>query len=191
MKRPRISIAMLMAFVVVAALNFAVARLLFDFDAEILAAIALSGLTLQLALVQVIRSRHALRAFWAGFIAGLIVTAGLCGWGMFHGRKTTSRFDPSLGKRVVVSPSPGAPMWPGWPSYRRFAYQTIVSFPGGRALMDRYDLTALSVFAVVMFLPQFLVALVTGLLALLIALALRILRICPRPSRRSLFRSDH
>jgi hypothetical protein len=185
-KRPRISIAMLMAFVVLAALNFTVARLLFDFEPEILAAIALSGLTLQLALFQVIRRRHALQAFWAGFIAGLTLMAGLCAWGMFHDRKITSRFDPSLGKRVVISPSPGAPMWPGWPSYRRFAYQTIVSFPGGRDLMDRYDLTALSVFAVVMFPPQLLVALVTGLMALLIALVPRIFRNFPRASRRSL-----
>ncbi len=77
MKRPRTSIAMLMVFVVLAALNFVVARFLLDFDAEILAAIAPSGLTLQIALVQVIRRRHALRAFWAGFIAGLIVTAAL------------------------------------------------------------------------------------------------------------------
>jgi hypothetical protein len=190
-KRPRTSIAMLMVFVVLAALNFLVARLLLDFDAEILAAIAPGGLTLQLALVQVIRRRHALRAFWAGFIAGLIVTAALCAWGMARDRRTISRFDPSLGKRVVVSPSPGAPLWPWWPSYRRLAYQTIVSFPGGRALLDRYDLTAFSVLAVVFFLPQLLVALVAGLLALFIALTPRMLRFRPRPSRRFLFRSDH
>jgi hypothetical protein len=189
-KRPHISIAIVMAFIVLAALNLAVARLLLDYDGYILAAIVPSGLTLQLAVVQLIRKRHVFRAFWAGFIAGLIVTAGLCLSGMFHDRVRTSHFDPSVGKNVF-SWAPGAPLWPGWPSYRRYAYQTILSFPWGRPLMDRYDLTALSVFAVVMFLPQFLVALVTGLLALLIALVPRVLRIRPRPSRRSLFRSDH
>ncbi len=110
---------------------------------------------------------------------------------MVRDRRTISRFDPSLGKRVVVSPSPGVSLWPWWPSYRRLAYQTIVSFPEGRALLDRYDLTALSVLAVVFFLPQLLVALVAGLLALFIALTPRMLRFRPRPSRRFLFRTDH
>ncbi len=185
MKRPHISLAMLMALIVLAAFNFALARCLLDVDGYILAAIVPGALTIQLATVQLIRTRHAFRAFWAGFIAGLILTAGLCVWGMFHDRHTTSRFDPALGKRVVIR-SPGPPMWPGWPSYRRHAYQIIVSSDWGRALMDRYDLTSLSMYAVVMFLPQFLVALVTGLLALLIASVPRILRFPPGPSRRSI-----
>jgi hypothetical protein len=118
-----------------------------------------------------------------------MLAAGLCAWGLFHGRRTPY-FDPVLGKNVVGWTA-GDPMWPGWPSYRRFAYQIIVSFPLGRALMDRYDLSSMSVFAVVMFVPQFVFALAGGLLAMFIVWVPRMFRFRPGPSRRSLFRGDH
>ena len=187
MKRPRISIAMLMALIILAAFNLALARCLLDVDGYILAAIVSSALTIQLAVIQLIRTRHVFRAFWTGFIAGLTVTAGLCFWGMLQDRRLTPGFDPALGKRFVYW-TPGNPMWPGWPSYRRHAYRVIASSALGRSLMDRYDVASLPVLTVVMFLPQLLVGLVTGFLALLIASVLRMLRFPPHPSRRSLFR---
>ena len=106
---------------------------------------------------------------------------------MFHDRRVTPHFDPALGKKVV-SWTPGDPMWPGWPSYRRHAYRIIASSAWGRYMMDRYDVASLPVLGVVMVLPQFLVALVTGLLTLLIACVASILRFRPGPSRRSLIR---
>ena len=77
-KRPRITFAMLTAVTILATFNLALARCLFDVDGYILAAIVPTALTIQLALVQLIRTHHIFRAFWTGFIAGLTVTAGLC-----------------------------------------------------------------------------------------------------------------
>jgi hypothetical protein len=169
-QQPRVSTAKLMGLIAIVALNVAGGRLLLDYDVYILAAIAPPAIAIQLALVRLRYGRNLSRAFWAGFIIAIIFVAALCVWGMVQGRSTKPSFNPMLGKNELLT-LPGNPMWPGWISYRRYAYETILRIPNGRAILYGDDMTLISmpIFAGVMFLPQLLVALGGGLLALYIA----------------------
>jgi hypothetical protein len=174
-----------MAFVVIIAVNLAIGRALLEYDGFILAGIAPSALALQFALVRLIRGRRLSRAFWSGFIAGLLVVATLFLWGMYQGRLSRSRFDPELGQ-TIVRWRPGTPLWPGWPAYRSYAYQIILRLPHGPDILNSYDATSLSIVAVVFFLPQLLAATAGGLLALFIAwvfqMAIRLSRRATSPA---------
>jgi hypothetical protein len=157
-----------MALVVLIAVNLALGRALFEYDCYILAGIAPSALALQLALYRLVRGRRLSRAFWSGFIAAMLVVATLFLWGMYQRRLTSRRFDPVLGK-TIVRWRPGTPMWPGWPSYRNYAYQFIMRLPHGADILYREDWRSLLVIAVMFFLPQLVVATAGGLMAIVIA----------------------
>jgi hypothetical protein len=180
--RAQISTARLMGFIVIAGLNVAAGRFLLDYDVYILTAIAPAAIALELALVRLSRDRHLRRAFRSGFIATMLVVATLCLWGMVQGRSTKPSFNPMLGK-YERGTLPGAPLWPGWISYRRYAYETILRFPNGRAILygDGMTLISMPILAAVFFLPQLLLSLAGGLVAMFIA---SVYWLCRRRGRR-------
>ncbi len=83
MKAPRFSIFTLMAIVSVVALNLAAARLLIDYDDELLVGVALPTLVVQVGAFLLIRSRGRARAFWGGFVGLGVVAAISCYYGLF------------------------------------------------------------------------------------------------------------
>jgi hypothetical protein len=107
-------------------------------------------------------------------IVGLVLMATLCLWGMVRGLAVRSNFDPIAGT-YYVSRMVGDPMWPGWRTYAMSAFRFIASFQGGYQALYRTDMTATSLFAAVMFLPQMLFAVAIGGIALFCAWFLELL----------------
>ncbi len=76
--RPRITVFKVVAWLVLLAVNLAVARGLFVYDETLLYGLALMGLSLQVAVYRLFRFRGLTRAFWKGYVAfGLAASASL------------------------------------------------------------------------------------------------------------------
>ncbi len=174
MKPPRLSIAKLMVVVVIVAINFGAARILFSYNTEMLIGVALSGIVLQLGLYQLLRSRGRGRAFWAGFITcGLMATMSFV-WAILFPEVIGIDFDNN-GSMATVR-TPGSPLYTAWFGYAEFVSDHIIGpileshSMNSRINFDSYLGGALlvSIRVVVRFVPQLLIALVGGLLTSLI-----------------------
>jgi hypothetical protein len=72
-----------MAIVGVVALNFGAARLLINYDGDLLIAVALSAIVVQIGAFLFFKSRGQSRAFWGGFVVLAVAAATSCCYGLF------------------------------------------------------------------------------------------------------------
>ena len=175
MRTPRLSIAGLMLGVVIVALNLAVGRYLFGYQSEILVGIALGAITLQVAIIQLIRRRGRDRAFWVGFLVlGSLVMASFI-WAMCFSE--ILGFHPDGRGGFTLIRTPGSLLYTLWNGYSRFVYERIIEtylidFRANEqfyrdSMMGRVLLTMIR--ALAWFIPQLLIAVIGGVVARLIA----------------------
>ena len=174
MRRPRFSIAGMMGLVAVVALNAMGTRVLYRWHPDFLSAIGPGALIFQVCLFRMFRDHGIKRIYWAGCIAGLAIAAGFCLWGMARGLANRAQFDPISGKNVVRW-VPGHPMWPGWPIYRAYVYDFILSFRNGSEIIHRFDAVSMVVLGIILFLPQLAFSVACGLMALFVALMFKLI----------------
>jgi hypothetical protein len=105
----RFSIAKMMAIVGLISLNFAAVRLLFAHSSYLLTGVVLIGLSLQVGLFRLIRSRDHVGMVWVGFVAfGSMAMASFI-WGMvFCPTSTGIMID---GRKHYPPMSPPSAMW--------------------------------------------------------------------------------
>lgn len=173
MKPPRLSIAKLMVVVVIIAINFGAARILFSYNTEMLIGVALSGMVLQVGLYQLLRSRGRGRAFWAGFTAcGLMAMMSFV-WAMLFPEVLGFGFENGS---MTLFTTPGSPLYSLWHGYADFLFKHIIApvlfDPRINPVLDRESVTGgafiVGIRAVVWFVPQVLIAAGGGLLVSLI-----------------------
>jgi hypothetical protein len=141
MKDLRISLLTLMIIVALVAVNLTAARAMLPKHRDVLPGCVLSGLALQFALAQVCMARGRARVFWAGFVAsGALALASL----LF----LESRY------------------WIYWYRYFVWAGGSLKALPELSRWIRTDHRALLVAVAVIVFLPQFLVALTGGVLAL-------------------------
>lgn len=156
----RFSIAKMMAIVGIAALNFAAARILFAHNPYLLIGVALTGLSLQVGLFRLIRSRNRIRMFWVGFVAFGSMAMMSFLWGMVFS-PTTRVMNTG---RIIYTSSPGSAMWTLWHSYYEFAVWSLEPLPySGQILGIGGEMPVVTI-AVISYLPQLLIAAFGGLL---------------------------
>jgi hypothetical protein len=146
MPRPRTSIAALMTVVAVVALNGGVARLLIGLeDGDYwLVASAPIACTLQFGIVRLIRRRGLARAFWGGFVsAGSAALASLL-WAL--------AFEGSALNGV-------------WTRYVRAFEGLLMKYLSSQSFGVRAEVAEVVCAGLILFAPQFLIALAGGLLA--------------------------
>jgi CDP-diglyceride synthetase len=168
-KLPQFSIAKMIVFVVIVAINFAAARALFAFNPEMLIGIALMGLLLQFGLFRLVVGPRRGRLFWIGFIlCGLTAMVSLV-WAMF--------FPEAFGIRGgALIRTPGSPLHTVCYGYAKFVSERIIApvlydpriNPGPNRDSVVGGASIVAIRAVVWFLPQLFIALVGGLLTSLI-----------------------
>lgn len=157
-KPPYRSVAVIMAVVAGVALNLAVGRALFAYNPALVLGVCLTGPAVQLAGVVSARCRERGRLFWVGFLVfGSLAMASFI-WAMVFAPNVGIARDPVTGgvKQVTI---PGSFMWTVWSSYIDAA---------GSLLAERLRFGALPpalTAALIISAPQFLAALVGGLLA--------------------------
>lgn len=160
--KSQVSIAGMMAVVLIAAVNVAVARALLGYNAEILIGIALSGLTLQAAIFRLTR-RGSNRVFWAGFVSFGMLAAASFIWGMILPRGLVAVASPGQAPRLInVS---WASAW--WLGYARSVGEILEPWLGHVSLLvDPDGIASVVIRSLVWSAPQLLAALVGGLCAL-------------------------
>ena len=163
--KAQVSIAGVMVVVLIVALNAAVARALFAYNAEILIGIALTGLTLQGAVFRLAR-RRSNRVFWVSFAAfGSLAMASFI-WGMTLPRELVAVAYPGQSPRLV-NVSQVSALWLG---YGRSAAVVLEPWLGhSQRFADPQGVAAVLVRSLVWSTPQLLVALVGGFCALAVA----------------------
>jgi hypothetical protein len=161
-KLPRISIAKLMLLVAIIAANLAVGRVLGAYHLVLPVAIALTGLAVQAGAFALIHSRGRRRAFLAGFLVfGSMAMISVI-WALVFTPNVSIAQDPSTGKMITIE-IPGSLMWTIWSNYVEFVDACLAGHP-------QFHLDPLGIqVALIWFLPQFLIGLTGGLLAVLIA----------------------
>jgi hypothetical protein len=102
MTHRRFSIGNLMVVVGIVALNLGIGRLIFSYQPEFLFAGAPAGLTLEFGVFSLIRSRGRRRAFWAGFVAALMLAIASLIWGLIFSGSVGIQVDPTTGERITV-----------------------------------------------------------------------------------------
>jgi hypothetical protein len=159
---PRISIAKLMLLVAIIAANIAIGRVLAAYHPILPVAIALIGLALQAGAIALIRSRGRRRAFLAGFLGfGSMAMISVL-WALVFVSNVGIAQDPLTGKMITMK-VPGSLMWTIWSGYVEFVDACLAG-----PLQINLDPLGILV-AVIWSLPQFVIALTGGLLAVLIA----------------------
>jgi hypothetical protein len=161
-KLPRISITKLMLLVAIIAANLAVGRVLGAYHLVLPVAIALTGLAVQAGAFALIQSRGRRRAFLAGFLVfGSMAMISVI-WALVFTPNVSIAQDPSTGKMITIE-IPGSLMWTIWSNYVEFVDACLAGHP-----QIQLDPLGIQV-ALIWFVPQFLIALTGGLLAMLIA----------------------
>ena len=162
MKLPRLSIAMVMVAVAVVAINLAIARTLSIFNPVLPVSVALTGLALQAGGFILTRSRGRIRTFWIGFLTfGLMAMVSVI-WAMVFAPNVGISLDPSTGK-VVKLTVPGLLMWTWWSAY----FESVFTHLAGHL---HFKIEPLGIAAALIWsLPQFLIAVMGGLLCRLAA----------------------
>jgi hypothetical protein len=120
MKLSHCSIAGLMGFIAVAALDIALARFAFAANSELLVGAALPLIVLQWAAFSWRRGRGRARAFWLGFlVCGSLITASFV-WAML--------FPEVMGitRTGALIKTPGSPLYAIWSSYTHIVGKPIV-----------------------------------------------------------------
>jgi hypothetical protein len=135
---------MLMIVVGVAAVDLALGRAIHAYHRGLLPGIALSGMILQLGLFRLIRGKGMVRAFWAGYVVGgaLAITSLLI---------------------------PGSRFWTGWYTYFLIVGDCLRILPEVSRLVRTDPPVFVVTFALIVLLPQLLLGLAGGLLALFVA----------------------
>ena len=144
MEVPRPSIAKLMGLVVVVAVDLVAWRALFPYIEHLGSVIALSGLSLQVGVFGLIRSRGRDRTFWAGFLASGTLALMTYIWEESVPNNRTMIGCPWLTYMVAVD--------------RHLPALSLRSGPRG------WSATQVATNTVVLFLPQFLISLAGGFL---------------------------
>jgi hypothetical protein len=161
-KLPRISIAKLILLVAIIAANLAVGRVLGAYHLVLPIAIALTGLAVQAGAFALIHSRGRRRAFLAGFLVfGSMAMISVI-WALVFAPNVSIAQDPSTGKMIAIE-IPGSLMWTIWSGYVELVDACLAGHP--QIHVDPLGILV----AVIWSLPQFLIALTGGLLAMLIA----------------------
>jgi hypothetical protein len=161
-KLPRISITKLMLLVAIIAANLAVGRVLGAYHPILPVAIALIGLALQAGAIALIRSRGRSRAFSAGFLVFASMAMISVIWAFVVTSDVAIGQNPSTGEMITMK-VPGSLMWTIWSGYVEFVDACLAG-----PLQINLDPLGILV-AVIWSLPQLLIALTGGLLAVLIA----------------------
>jgi hypothetical protein len=127
MKLPRLSIAELMTVVGIVALDVAASGVLLE-NNDLLGGVAPMGLTLQMGIFWLIRSRGRVPSFWAGFLAfGTMAMMSFLGAALSCPGDSVA-IDPKTGQAVVTT-FPGSTIWSLWVGYGRFVFKTLESLP--------------------------------------------------------------
>ena len=161
MKLAPFSIAKLMVVVVAVAINLAIVRLLAAYSPVLPVAVAWTGLALQAGGLAVILGRGRARAFSVGFITFGAIALATVIWAMVFATNTGIAYDPSTGKTTTIT-IPGSPLWTLWSNYFEFVGSFLVE-----KLQVNIDPEGFLA-AVIWALPQLLIALAGGAIALLL-----------------------
>jgi hypothetical protein len=162
---PRLSITTLMVVVAIIALDIAALRALFAHNPMLPIGLCLIGIALHVGLFQLARSRDKARAFWTGFIACGLVSAMSFAWGMLFPRFV------DLARTGAPLRTPSSAMGQLWMLYAEHVAIGLDSLPFLSRFLRRMrpgSITNWGLLAVIWSLPQFLVALIGGVLARLL-----------------------
>ncbi len=160
MQRPRFTIARQMTFVVVLAIDLVVLIVLYRSLPVLAMGLALSGMIGQAACGFFLRKRGPMRAFWAGFIHGLLLAMTSYCWSIAHAR----RIARALGSAFAINLgfAPGG-FWNGYVEY--IMRPIIPKLPPILLEHMNAELLHLGIGAVLIAIPQVLIGLVVGLIA--------------------------
>ncbi len=168
---PRVSIGKLMVLVGLIAVNLTAIRLLCSAEPSLLTGFIPAGLVLQFGAFRLIRSRTRARVFWAGFVtAGLLAGSSLA-WAMIFHSSVNIGLNGVTGRsvRIIVPGSPMADrMWSVWRGYFDVSTSRLEQLPLTADAFERDDALTAFLIATMVFLPQIVIALTGGLLAVLL-----------------------
>ncbi len=171
MEIPRVSIGKLMVVVVLIALNLAAGRAVYSFGPWLLAGFVPTVLVLQFGVFRLIRNRGRARVFWAGFVAGGVLAVGSLAWSFLFRTSVNIGINVTTGQKITIT-TPGFPaadrVWSAWVVYLTFVENCVESLPMAEDILGREDSATAIAFAVVVVLPQLLIAVSGGLLALVV-----------------------
>jgi hypothetical protein len=193
MKPPRLTINRLMAVVALVAINLGAVRALIASGPQFLIGALLALLGLQVAVFGLISSRGPSRTFWAGFLAFGAAALVSFFWDMGYVPGMSITRAATIGD-YEQRESAGSP-WPlrtVWTRCGVIAADFLEALPNAPLVIEnRGDVILGITYAVILFLPQLLLALVGGLLAWSLAKVARGSRVATPawpPSRRPLRR---
>jgi hypothetical protein len=148
-----------MIVVAIVGLNVGAARALAAFNSEMLVGIVLAAVAVQVGLALAIRGRGRTRAFWLGFVLCGTVAMMSFAWGMLFPRILGLT---STGKLIETR---GSPLYMLWWNYAQFVFERIG--PWLQRILQAADPETspllLATRAIVWFLPQFVLALIGGI----------------------------
>jgi hypothetical protein len=180
----RLSIFKMMAAVGLIAVNLAAIRAAYLTNELLLIGIAPAAIALQFGLFVLLRSRGSVRAFWAGFLAFGSVAMLFFFLAMSHPR-TVGIGRTSNGTFVRVE-TPGSPLWNVLEGYTSFVSNSIMHLPFVTGILESLETSGEMpavgevIPAVIYLIPQLLIALTGGFLALTIAKAKERRLVAPR-----------
>jgi hypothetical protein len=172
----RLSLFKMMAAVGVIAINLAAARAAYLANELLLVGLVPAAVALQFGLFVLLRSRGRVRAFWAGFLAFGSVAMLFFFLAMSHPRNVGIA-RTSHGKFVRID-TPGSSLWNVLEGYANFASHRIEQLPFVIHILESLEASGEMpvvgevIPAVIYLLPQLLIALTGGFLALSIAKAM-------------------
>jgi hypothetical protein len=163
MTLPRFTIAQLLGFVAVVALNAALGRGLFAWNPELLIGIAIPLLVFELAGCCLLGGRRTRRPFWSGFLLfGLVVSASF----VLNVLVPVVYALTSSGTLIKTSGTPVAVLWY---QYGIVASNLLRPVFEGRVSADPYAPDVVLIRALVWAVPQLVAALIGGCVAWLMA----------------------
>jgi hypothetical protein len=161
------SVRWLMVAIGVVALNLALGRFLYSYHSELPDQMMPGALLMQLGLVRVVRCRGRARVFWAGFIAFGVPAVHSRGWGLFFEGPVEWTRDPVAGCNVAEAHRylGGEQTEALWGDYEQLALECLVRFHSFSG-WEWPEAANYVIVPTVWLLPQLLIALTGGLLAL-------------------------
>lgn len=174
MKSPRFSIGKLMFFVGLVALNLGAGRLVWSAEPSILAELVPTALVLEFGTLRLIFCRGRRRVFWAAFLVAGSLAGFSFVWSMINHTAVNIGLDRVTGQRVrtVVPGLPSADrMWSVWQAYFALTMSGLEGQPVTAGILKRGDASTAALMGAVVCLPQPIIALAGGWLAILVAKA--------------------
>jgi hypothetical protein len=175
-KRPKVSLVMLMAIVGTAAVDVSLGSDLTAYRPFLLVGVAPGTVAVEVGLLMLVVSRGRARAFWAGFVMAGALAAASYLWSMMYGH---SMYITVTKGRLTCSwwaPGPLGSPWNGlanfWYAYGLLATKCLECLLYLSRIRVRWwdsQLNVLVVSALILFLPQLLIAMLGGLLSLVLA----------------------